>query len=294
MVEMVEREGNTKPPATSKKSIAKKENNRISASKRWCFTHNNYSEDQLVEMVEDFKRLGMDYVVGREVGEQGTPHLQGYVRAEFVFRPMEKFKWSCKPHWEKCKGDHGSNVKYCSKDNNYVTNLRLPKPIVVQEPYGWQRDVADIVETEPDTRTIHWFWEPEGGRGKSSLVRWLAVKKHALVCSGKASDMKYLVVKYAEQHDGCSPDVIVFDVPRASKDYLSYTGIEEIKNGCFASTKYECGMHVMAHPHVFVFANFEPVPGQDMSRDRFHTVHVQRRIDELRAAEQLDRWSEFR
>lgn len=32
--------------------------------------------------------------------------------------------------------------------------------------------------------------------------------------------------------------------------------VEEIKNGIFASTKYECGMHKMNRPHVIVFANF--------------------------------------
>ena len=240
----------------------------------WCFTHNNWQKEDLVEMVDDFARLDLEYVVGEEVGADGTPHLQGYIRSKSVFRPMEKLSWSFKPHWEKCKGSHEQNVKYCTKEGTFHTNLRLPKPILVDEPTGWQVEVRDILEGEADKRTIHWFWEPDGGVGKSSLVRWMAVKRDALVCAGKAADMKYLVVKYAETHDGVSPDVIVFDVPRSSAQYLSYTGIEEIKNGCFASTKYECGMHIMAHPHVFVFANFEPKPGIDMSADRFHIVRI--------------------
>lgn len=226
-------------------------------------------------MVEVFKRSGLDYVIGREVGDEGTPHLQGYVRSETAyFRPMEKFKLSFKPHWEKCKGNHEQNIKYCTKDGDFVTNLKLPKPVKIDEPYGWQLEVKDIVEQEPDSRTVHWFWEPDGGVGKSSIVRWLVARQGALVCAGKAADMKYLVVKYAEQHDGVSPEVIVFDVPRSSAQYLSYTGIEEIKNGCFASTKYECGMHLMNHPHVFVFANFAPNPGDQMSADRFHIVRI--------------------
>lgn len=277
MVEMVETGGNTISPVSQEimnKNSECTKKSRISAGKSWCFTLNNWTEDDLVEMVESFGVLGLEYVIGKEVGDSGTPHLQGYVRSPKVLRPMETLKLKSKPHWEKCKGSHQDNVKYCTKEGDYITNIRMPRPIVVDEPYGWQTTVVDIVASEPDKRSIYWFWEPDGGVGKSSLVRWLVHKKNALMCSGKAADMKYLVVKYAEQHDGISPDVIIFDVPRSSQGFLSYTGIEEVKNGCFASTKYECGMHLMAHPHVFVFANFPPSIGEDMSADRFRVTRI--------------------
>ena len=100
------------------------------------------------------------------------------------------------------------------------------------------------------------------------MVRWMAMNK-ALVCSGKAADMKYLIVKYHEKH-GRFPDVCVFDVPRSTASYLSYQGLEEIKNGVFSSTKYECDMVVMPYPQVFVFANFIPdMNNQVMSSDRW-------------------------
>ena len=42
--------------------------------RNFCFTHNNYSDTSL----ED--EISCKYIVyGREVGESGTPHLQGFL-----------------------------------------------------------------------------------------------------------------------------------------------------------------------------------------------------------------------
>ena len=52
--------------------------------KRFCFTLNNWHQKDIDAM----KKLDVSYmVVGIEVGEKGTPHLQGYVR----FKKVHKF-----------------------------------------------------------------------------------------------------------------------------------------------------------------------------------------------------------
>lgn len=260
-------EGNTRPQPSSASSKPK----RISSSKSWCFTHNNYDLSDLSEMSHDFDLMGMEYVIGKEVGENGTPHLQGYIRSEKTFRPMEKFShWAFKPHWEKCKGNKEQNYEYCTKDGDFVTNIvmKKKKPIRVSEPYGWQTEIMDIIKEEPDGRTIHWFWEPNGNIGKSSLVKYLCFKHEAQVCAGKASDMKCQIASLSEP-----PEIVIFDVPRSNLDYISYTGIEEIKNGCFSSPKYESKMYIMNSPHVLVFAN-EPPNDRRLSQDRWHIVQI--------------------
>ena len=49
------------------------------AAKRWCFTINNPTDDDMfwedAEQQEKFDFLAVQY----EVGEQGTPHYQGFV-----------------------------------------------------------------------------------------------------------------------------------------------------------------------------------------------------------------------
>ena len=164
VVEMVEAGGNTISPAKCEKN-SEKSVKRISASKSWCGTHNNYSSFDLVEMVEHFKSFDLEYVIGEEVGDQGTPHLQFYVRSKTCFRPMEKFKLSFKPHWEKCKGNHMENVAYCTKEGKYKTNLKVPKPLFCPTPYGWQTSVV-ITEIQKDIpvdvpmEVPETFWTP--------------------------------------------------------------------------------------------------------------------------------------
>lgn len=262
-------EGNTRPPlkkTTSKNLANEKKEKRIAASKKWCFTWNNFPEtweEDLAPMAP--KSEG--FVFGQEVGESGTPHIQGYVEFKNKMRPSE-MGLSKKIHWEKAKGDREANVKYCSKDGKYIShggrNFRPPPVIkIIQTLYKWQQEVVDLITQEPDDRSIHWFWDSKGGIGKSKLVKYLCIKHEALVCSGKTADMKYLVVSQES-----APELVIMDVPRDSLRFISYTGIEEIKNGCFASSKYESKMFIMNSPHVLIFAN-EPPDMEKMSADRW-------------------------
>lgn len=253
-------EGNTKPPP-----------HRVSPSKSWCFTWNNYPEDALDQLFTVFK--GFEWIAGKEVGEQGTKHLQGYVTSDVKVRPIEKFKLCKEIHWEKCKGTKIQNLEYCAKEGDYVGTLKPPRPLKLISPdRPWQVDLLNRIKEEPDDRTILWLWEEIGNVGKSAMTKYLVAKHGALMCSGKAADMKYLVVKYHETH-GIYPELIVFDIPRTNVDFLSYTGLEEVKNGCFASTKYECQMVCMNCPHMVCFANCEPDRSK-VSMDRWNIIKI--------------------
>jgi len=70
------------------------------------------------------------------------------------------------------------------------------------------------------------------------------------------------------------PKVVIIDIPRTSESFVSYGGIEKIKDGCFFSGKYESGMVLYDNPHVICFANFPPV-SETMSADRWHIVKIE-------------------
>jgi len=87
----------------------------------WCFTYNNYTEEGENAVREYGSTKGVRYLgYGREVGESGTPHLQGFVYYDNprTFSSVRKqLPHGC--HVEPCKGSMEQNYDYCSKDDDY-------------------------------------------------------------------------------------------------------------------------------------------------------------------------------
>lgn len=87
-------------------------------SRRWCFTKNNYNDaDEVLIQAVDVKYI----VYGREVGEQGTPHLQGYI----IFRTNKRLAGLnnlFQAHWEVAHGTSAQCVTYCKKDGDFFEN----------------------------------------------------------------------------------------------------------------------------------------------------------------------------
>lgn len=93
------------------------ERNR-SQAKHWCFTLNNYTDAD----IDRIKALGneVDYLIaGKEVGESGTPHLQGYVSFRGRKRLTQvKAALGSNPHVSVCRNIDAS-VEYCKKDGDF-------------------------------------------------------------------------------------------------------------------------------------------------------------------------------
>lgn len=251
-------EGNTKPRPKA----------RIVPCKRWCFTLNNYSNEEVEQLEHVFGSGGYKWIMGREVGENGTPHIQGYVESDKRMRPLETFK-NKRIHWEACRGNLEDNIRYCTKDGNYKTNIFIPRKVKLPEKlYAWQEDIINIILTEPDDRTIHWYWEPNGLAGKTTFCKYLASKYNAIPLEGKKNDILYCAAVFES-------DIYVWDLERTMEDYVSYPALEKIKNGFYMCSKYESKPIVRASPHVFVFANWPPKMDA-LSLDRWHVVKIEK------------------
>lgn len=258
----------TKGPIVPKESGNTRQ---IPPAKHWVFTVNNYTFSDIEMFTGSDSSIIERYVFQEETGENNTPHLQGYLMFVTKKRPLSIFK-STKVHWEKCRDIHKA-IQYCQKSDTrtgkvYTRNILTKYKVTITEFYKWELEIIAEIKKEPSDRTIFWYWEPKGCHGKTTFQKWIHCNYYdVLIVSGKNADMKHAVVNHIE-NKGSYPRIILCNIPRSSLSYISYSGIEEIKDMFFHSGKYEGGQVNGPRPHFFIFANEPPEDGQ-ISEDRW-------------------------
>lgn len=264
---------------------------------RWALTYFNHPADWRSSVVPLIDRVAKAYVIGLETCPTTKRlHLQGYV--EFIGACNKGFRMTALKemfdksiHWEKAKKNAYVNAKYCSKDGDFVCkNLNIKEMTLATIDWDilkpWQRAISALFAASEDPRfgrNIYWFWEPHGNLGKSILSAHLVDHRGAIMVGGRRSDALCAVATFVKTK-GHGPRMVIFDIPRANHAGVSYAAIESIKNGLFFSGKYESGMVRFNRPHIAVFSNYPPVPG-DLSHDRWKICCLSRHIkllDELR------------
>lgn len=167
---------------------------RAQAVRNYVFTWNNYPEDA-IQQIESWTCYS--YVIaGREVGENGTPHLQGFIRLD-TKRTLRGLKRILPDeiHWESAK-TVGEAIEYCKKDGDYVEFGDVPRGaekksslsnlVAVFQQEGlaackeqfpglcvmYGRKLLDMYGCNPKPRPnieVHWLWG-EPGVGKSRIA----------------------------------------------------------------------------------------------------------------------------
>lgn len=263
---------------------------RDTRSKNWFFTWNNYPEDAPERLVA---WKGLDkWMFQEETGENGTKHLQGVL----IFKNQKKFStvknWDARINWSMAR-NLAACKNYCSKKetrtgNQWCKGFKLKAdgtavnerttPLVVKDPmegldiYKWEQDILDTIAQPAHKRHVHWIWSDSGNTGKSTFCKHLCLKHGAIVLGGKFSDAQYAIAKMVNEQFK-QPNIIVFDIPRSQGNKMSYVAIENIKNGCFFSSKYEAQMVMYDPPHIFCFANEYPCM-EKLSKDRWKIVDI--------------------
>lgn len=87
------------------------------SARNWCYTLNNYTEDEVEEIYSIECRY---HICGREIGSEGTPHLQGYIEFSKVLRLSAVKKLIPRGHWEQRRGSADEARRYCMKEGDYV------------------------------------------------------------------------------------------------------------------------------------------------------------------------------
>lgn len=257
-------------------------NHKSFRSRKYVFTYNNYSEDSVENLKIYLNKHYIKWIFGEEIGKEcGTPHLQGYMK----FTNQKYWNEICNacPDFQKCwsakaKGKLIDNYDYTSKDGKFHYGGFKPDKIrykVDIQLYDWQKKICEELQNDPDDRSINWIWEPDGCAGKTTFQKYIYLTfQNVCITSGKSADMKNGIIEFIKKH-GETPDIVLINIPRCNIDYVSYEGIESIKDMFFYSGKYEGGQVCGKSPHVYIFANSEP-PIDKLSEDRWKVKRIRK------------------
>lgn len=253
-------------------------------AKKYFFTYHikgGETYEQAFDRLEPLKAHCKDYIWAEEHGSSGeTPHIQG----GFVLRTKARASTLGKQYWlngvtlRKLK-DWKATVTYCSKEGfRCETSEKIRRPLKKLACEGnllpFQKVILEIISRDPCERSIYWF-KGSGACGKTTFCKYLSRFHGAICLGGKAADMKNGIIDYVE-NNGDYPEIIVVNLPRSfDHEYLSYPGIEDVKDMYFYSGKYKGGMVDGNWPHLFIFSNEEPSDDdEDMSPDRWQVYNI--------------------
>jgi len=166
----------------------------------WCFTLNNYTDEDINKIKLELADASYA-VIGKEVGEEGTPHLQGYFQWKSLLSFNQvKSKLGDRAHLEPANGTPGENKTYCSKAGDYFeigsckrqgqrTDLEdIRKKVkegetftkLIEDGYNLQalkyaeKVLPYISPVQRDKPMVYWFHGPSGSGKTRTAVEMAA------------------------------------------------------------------------------------------------------------------------
>lgn len=121
----------------------------------WVFTWNNYSNENYKDLKRSLRKMEVTYlVIGKEVGDSGTPHLQGYVEFKNALRDSTLRKINKKIHWEWRIGTPKEASDYCKKEGNFKEWGNIPS----QGKRNDFEEIRDLIKGGAKIKDIAWHF----------------------------------------------------------------------------------------------------------------------------------------
>lgn len=145
---------------------------KMSKSRAWCYTLNNYTEEER----DAVRALACQYnVFGYERGEGGTPHLQGYLHLDGPRRLSAVKKMMPRAHLEPRKGTVDQAVEYCKKDGDYEEFGK--KPMSQKEKGDSNKKRWRLINEKAEEGDEEWLKENEPHVYHTGLAQFRSHKK---------------------------------------------------------------------------------------------------------------------
>jgi len=262
----------------------------MSKTRAFCFTINNYEIEDII-CVEALQYQAQFLVVGKEVGEQGTPHLQGYVYFNSQRHWGAVKKMLPKAHIEVAKASPTKNKEYCTKGGDIlilygVCPLQGKRTDIehVREELKEGANMRHIVEIAKSTQSVRMAeiylkyhepardWKPEikwfhgsTGSGKSYTARqWLEDDIYTCLETGK----------WWEGYDG-HENVLIDD---SRKDFCKFHTLLRILDRYEYKVETKGGSRQLLAKKIAITCPYHP---KEVYNTREDVGQLLRRIDEI-------------
>lgn len=136
----------------------------MSKSRGWCFTINNPTILDDIEIDSILLEPTLVYFVrGKECGEEGTPHYQGFVRFQHPVSLGRVKSFLSRAHLEVQRGSSVQAATYCKKDGDFMEHGELPAERGSNTRTMWKEVIAlgeegkldEIKEKYPQVYFLH-------------------------------------------------------------------------------------------------------------------------------------------
>lgn len=155
---------------------------RSPRSQRWCFTLNNPTEPEKVALaqagIENASQKITYLIVGRETGESGTPHLQGFVIFDgaISLATVKVRLGSDRYHLEAARAKSQTARDYCKKEGDFDEYGSFPgnqgKRNDIDEFSKW----LDTLAEPPDESILSSMWPGIFLRYPASMLRMVELR----------------------------------------------------------------------------------------------------------------------
>lgn len=263
-------------------------------ARSYVFTINNWTDDDYAAVTQLPDVAKVKYLVyGKEVGDEGTPHIQGYVSFQSPLSFKSISKKLKRAHIEPAKGNASQNRVYCTKSNDFVEYGEIPEQgkrndidaiREVIKAGGGMEQIIDVATSYQSMKTgemllkykevkrdfkpvVKWYWGSTG-TGKTRTAN----EEH----QGKRI---YTAMETSRWFDGYDAhEILIIDDMR--RDFIKFHNLLKLLDRYEFRIETKGGTRQMLAKVIIITS---PLPPSVMWEAQGEDIHqLLRRIDEIR------------